>query len=184
MMKKSDFKRIQTQLVAYLKPVFDDVTVEVGENIHYKGVNIVVTSKQFTGLLAEQRFHHVVRAIPEDLYNNELRKGIVWFELAPSETGMDLMKMARAIDIRDKEAALESKLRDAGFFSALRTHFEENSGAPSIMRFDATRQTLSACGLSDSEVEEACLFLISRGAYCDAHVLKDLAPQFLSESAA
>lgn len=184
MIEQSDYKRIQTQLVAYLKPVFDDVAVEVGNDIHYKGTNVVVTSEQFTGLLAEQRFHHVVRAIPETLYNNELRKGIVWFELAPGETGKDLMRMARAVDVRDKDAIIEAKLRDAGFFSALQSHFQKKPDTASIMRFDATRKILGKCGIPESEVEEACLFLIGRGAYCDAHVLNDLAPQFLSESAA
>lgn len=184
MMKRGDYDRIQTQLVAFLTPIFDDVAVEVGDDIHYKGTNIVVTSKHFTGLLAEQRFHHVVRAIPEDLYNNELRKGVVWFELAPGETGMDLMRMPRAVDIREKDGAIEAKLRDAGFFPALQSHFKKSRETPSVMRFDATRKTLGACGVGEAGIDEVCLFLIGRGAYCDAHVIKDVAPQFLSESAA
>lgn len=184
MIKRGDYDRIKTQLVGYLQPVFDDVAVEVGDNIHYQGTNVVVTSRHFTGLLAEQRFHHVVRAIPEDLYNNELRKGVVWFELAPGETGMDLMRMPRAADIREKDGAIEARLRKAGFFSALLEHFKKTKEQASLMRFDASRGALAEVGLSKSEIEEVCLFLIGRGAYCDAHVVKDVAPKFLSESAA
>ncbi len=184
MIRPNEFQQIQTQLVAYLRPIFDDVAVEIGDGIHYKGTNIVVTSRHFTGLLAEQRFHHVVRAIPEDLYNNQLRKGIVWFELSPGESGKDLMKMARAVDIRDKEAAIEARLRKAGFFSALQARFGKKKDGASVMRFDATREVLAECGIAKSEIENACLFLIARGAYCDAHVLNDLAPKFQSESAA
>ena len=184
MIKSSEYEQIQTQLVAYLRPVFDDATVEIGDGIHYKGTNVVVTSKHFTGLLAEQRFHHVVRAIPEDLYNNQLRKGVVWFELAPGETGRDLMKMARAVDIREKESTIEAALRKSGFFSTLRSRFAKKKDNPSVMRFDATRDALSKSGIAEADIENACLFLIARGAYCDAHVLNDLAPKFLSESAA
>lgn len=183
MIRPGDYDRIQTQLVAFLTPVFDDVAVQVGDNIHYKGTNIVVTSKHFTGLLAEQRFHHVVRAIPEDLYNDDLRKGVVWFELAPGETGMDLMRMPRAVDVREKDGTIEAKLRDAGFFQALKAHLKKQEAA-SVMRFDATRKVLADCGITGDAADEACLFLIGRGAYCDAHVIKDVAPQFLSESAA
>ena len=184
MIERADYEQIQKTLVDCLQPFFDDAAVEVGDDIYYKGVNIVVTSRHFTGLLAEQRFHHVVRAIPQNLYNDRLRRGIVWFELAPGETGQDLMRMPRAEDVRKDDAAIESKLREAGFFSAIRARFAEAKDQPSVMRFDASRELLSTCGIPAAEVESAVLFLIGRGAYCDAHVANDLAPRLLSESAA
>lgn len=184
MIESHEYQKIQSQLVGYLTPVFDDVSVEIGDGLHYEGTNIVVTSKHFTGLLAEQRFHHVVRALPENLYNDRLRRGVVWFELAPGETGMDLMQMPRADDVRKDEGIIEARLRDAGFFSKLHSSIKKSDDPPSVMRFDAARKQLVKCGFEGSEVERACLFFIGHGAFCDAHVVNDLASKYLSESAA
>ena len=157
MIPAGEYQKFQTLLCGYLKPVFDDVAVEIGDNLHYRGTNIVVTSQHFTGLLAEQRFHHVVRALPEDLYNDHLRRGVVWFELAPGETGMDLMQMPRADDVRKDEHLIESRLRDVGFFKALRARAASLAQPMSAMRFDETRRVLAECGFEGSEIERACL---------------------------
>jgi len=86
--------------------------------------------------------------------------------------------------VRKDEAAIEARLRKSGFFSELQSVVEGGVETPSVMRFDATRRALAACGFKGSEVQRACLFLIGRGAFCDAHVVNDLAPEFASDSAA
>ena len=184
MIAAADFERIQKQLFKCLRPVFSDVQVQIGENIHYQGVNVVVTSREFVGLLAEQRFHHVVRAIPKTLYEEHLQRGVVWFELTPDEAGIDLMRMPRASDIENDAAAIEKSLNAVDFFESMRDYFAKEPERASLLRFDGVREILNRAGFNEQETERACLYLIAKDAFCDAHVMTDLVPKHLSESAA
>jgi len=185
MSSTKDHAKLQAELEACLQIRFPDVSVQIGEGIHYKGVNIVVTSSKFEGLLAEQRFHHVVRAIPKEFYEKKLQRGFVWFELAPGEKGIDLMRMPRSTDIAGpEEAAIRRLIDDAKLFTKLSSAFEDEEAEPSGINFGATRTILKKAGLSEKDIERCCLYMILKGAYCDAHVVNDLLPKIRSESAA
>jgi len=184
MIAKKDYAAVGRALQDYLRRRFDDVTVQIGDDIHYKGTNIVVTSRAFEGLLAEQRFHHVVRALPKEFYEEHFRGGAVWFELVPGETGMDLMKMPRASDIGDGADLIRSRLEEAGFQTKFREVFEGEPQQASITHFDVTRCVLTEAGWSEHDVTQACLFMVLQGAYCDAHVLADVLPKLSSGHAA
>lgn len=184
MIAPKDYERIQQQLTSTLATIFDDVSVKIGENIHYKGLNVVVTSRHFAGLMAEQRFHHVVRAIPKDLYEDYLRRGVVWFELTPEEAGIDLMRMPRASDVKNDAATIEKGLREINFFAKVHEYFSSEPERASLTRFEGTKAILAEAKFNDREIERACLYLILQGAFCDAHVLTDLVPKHVSESAA
>jgi len=184
MIPAADYERIQNQLAECLKTVFDDVQVQIGDQIHYKGTNVVVTSRHFDGLLAEQRFHHVVRAVPKDLYEEYLQRGVVWFELTPDEAGIDLMRMARAVDVKNQAAAIEKSLGEINFFQSIRDYFAKEPERASLLRFEAVREVLKQAGFNEQEIERACLYLILQDAFCDAHVLTDLVPKHASGSAA
>lgn len=184
MIAKNKYAVVGRELQEYLRQRFDDVTVQIGDDIHYKGTNVVVTSRAFEGLLAEQRFHHVVRALPKEFYEEHFRSGAVWFELTPDETGMDLMKMPRASDIANDADQIKGRLEDAGFSVKIREVFGAEPQRASITHFEATRRILSDGGWSEDEVTQACLFMILQGAYCDAHVLTDVLPKLTSGHAA
>ncbi len=184
MLAKKDFQRVQQSLQNHLRERFEDAEVTIGENIHYKGVNVVVTSAAFKGLLAEQRFHHVGRAIPKDFYEEHLQRGVVWFELAPGETGQDLMKMPRSSDVKNKQDEIKRRLHKAKFFEKLQAKFASNRQSASVTDFSATRQLLKEAGLNEQEITDACLFLMLNTAYSDAQVLVDLSPKMSAESAA
>lgn len=185
MIHSKDYEKLQKRLEACLQDRFPDASVQIGENIHYQGINVVVTSMKFAGLLAEQRFHHVVRLIPKDLYEKYFQAGVVWFELAPGESGKDLMRMARASDVAGgEEPAIRRMLDDAKFFKKLSAYFDAEDEDPSGMSFDATKRILSKGGLSDEQVERCLLYMILKGAYCDAHVVNDLLPKYEAEHAA
>ena len=177
---KKDYAVIGCELQDFLRQRFDDVTVQIGDDIHFKGTNVVVTSRAFDGLLAEQRFHHVVRALPKEYYEEHFRGGAVWFELAPGETGKDLMKMPRAGDVADDAERIRDRLAEAGFPAKIREVFKAEPQRASITHFDATRRVLSDAGWTDDEVTVACLFMVLQGAYCDAHVLADVLPKLTS----
>lgn len=184
MIEKKDYAAVQRRLQEHLRRRFEDAVVQIGDDIHYKGTNVVVTSRAFEGLLPEQRFHHVVRAIPRDLYQTHLRTGVVWFELVPGQSSIDLMKMPRAEDVACKESDIRRRLEEADFASRFRALFDADPQRASITHFDATRRILAEAGWPDVEINRACLFMILQGAYCDAHVLNDVLPKLTSEHAA
>jgi hypothetical protein len=175
---------LQEQLTDFLAERFDDVTVEIGDDIHYRGTNIVVTTAAFTGLLPEQRYHHVVRAVPPEFYAEKLASGFVWFELAPGETGEDYMKMPRSQDVAREEPTILRNLIKIGFFETLQTRADMENIALSIDDFTLCKDILKKAGFDADAITQTCLVLIRRGAFCDAHVLIDVAPKVLSESAA
>ncbi|MBX3396939.1 MAG: hypothetical protein KF841_16410 [Phycisphaerae bacterium] len=185
MIEPKDREMVRQQLEACLQLRFPDASVQIGEGIHYKGLNVVVTSNKFRGLLAEQRFHHVVRAIPKDVYEKHLQRGVVWFELAPGEGGKDLMRMPRSTDITAaEESAVRRILKDTQFFKKLASYFDSEDEDPSGMTFETTRKLLSKAGIDDEQVERCLLYMIQKGAYCDAHIVNDLMPKLASEHAA
>ncbi|HWL94902.1 MAG TPA: hypothetical protein VNT79_15390 [Phycisphaerae bacterium] len=185
MINPDQFESVQRELTNCLQGRFPDLSVKIGNDIHYPGLNVVVTSHKFTGLLAEQRFHHVVRAIPKDLYEKHFQRGIVWFELAPGESGKDLMRMPRSTDLTTAdESAIRKTLDEVRFFQKLAREFEGDDDEPSGVSFESTIRVLSKAGLPPDQVERCCLFMILKGAYCDAHVMRDLLPKFTADHAA
>lgn len=177
MITAKDFSKVQRQLETYLSEHLGDVKVQVGENIHYPGTNVVITCAQFAGWLPEQRFHHVVRAIPAEFYDRHLRQGVVWFELAPGESAKEYMRMPRSEDVAAEGPAIASMLQKKGFAGRLLALLGPHPEDASTTHFAATRQVLAECKLSDGEIEKACLYLISEGAYCDMQVLMDVLPK-------
>lgn len=184
MIQKKEIDSVRRQLQAFLEARFEDVEVRIGEGIHYEGMNVVVTSRAFEGLLAEQRFHHLVRAIPQEFYERYLQGRIVWFELVPGESGLDRMRMPRAADVAPQEENIRRRLADIGFVARYRERFAADPQRASVMRFDATREVLGAAGFDADRITECCLYMILQGAYCDAHVLTDVLPKLTAEDAA
>jgi len=176
MIPAQDYDRIAAELQALLRPRFADVTVQIGNNLHYRGVNIVITSAAFRDWLPEQRFHHVVRAIPAAFYDEHLRGAGVWFELAPGETGRDLMRMPRSEDVAAEEPKILGRLRKERFFKKLRAAAAGEPGGPSIDGLTLCRRLLAEAGWAPEEITRACLVFIRHGGFCDAQVLADVLP--------
>lgn len=187
MSSKPNLPDIQKKLQSAMSSVFTQARVQVGHDIHFKGCNIVITSPDFAGLLPEQRFHHVVRAIPADLYES-LRSGFVWFELAPGEPAVNYMKMPRSDDISAHEGEMLKTLAAIKFFKKFEAKLRESKSAPSKLDFILGKQVLSEAGLSPNEVIRACLFFIKHGGHSDAqvfsHVMEELAGAHGEESPA
>ena len=175
--------QVAAALEEHLAERFDGVTVRIGENIHYKGTNVVITCPAFAAWLPEQRFHHVVRAIPADFYERHLRQGVVWFELAPGESAAAYMKMPRSEDIEADEAHIGRRLKAIDFYARLQAALNGRSGIPSADDFVATKRLLAESGLDEHGVTQCCLYLIRQGAYCDAQVLADVVPKMVVEPA-
>lgn len=177
MIAQKDYAKIEGQLQRYLTARFEDVSVRVGEGIHYKGTNVIITSSRFAGWLPEQRFHHVVREIPHEFYDRHLREGIVWFELAPGETAQEYMRMPRSEDVAAEGGKIVELLLRSKFPDRLAAALQKEANGASPDDFKATRRVLALAGLDEDQSRKVCLYLIGRGAYCDAHVAADVLPQ-------
>jgi hypothetical protein len=143
-----------------------------------------VNCPAFAGWLPEQRFHHVVRAIPPEFYEQYLRQGVVWFELAPQESAVAYMKMPRSEDIAPEESLIERRLKAVDFFKRIQTMQGARPGSASADDFVITKRMLVESGLDEKGVTQACLYLIRLGAYCDAQVLADVVPKLAAGPAA
>jgi len=176
MIRKKDYKSVAAQLREHLAHRFDDVDVQIGDDIHYKGVNVVVTTRVFDGLLPEQRYHHVVRALPPDFYEKHLRGGVVWFELAPKQAPLDYMKMPRSEDVARKAERIEQRLAAAGFPDRFAASVEGRADTLSRDDFVLAKRLLAELGLSKAEIQEAALYFILNGSFCDADLMKESVP--------
>lgn len=177
MIPAKQYAQVAEALEAFLAVRLDGVSVQIGDNIHYHGTNVVVTCPAFADWLPEQRFHHIVRAIPADFYERYLRKGVVWFELAPGESAAAYMKMPRSEDIAADEERIGRRLRTIDFFNRIRTALASHPQNASADDFIMSKRLLEESGLDAGDVTLACLFLLRQGAFCDAQVLADVAPK-------
>ena len=173
MIRKKDYNAVAKQLREHLSARFDDVDVQIGDDIHYKGVNVVITTRVFDGLLPEQRYHHVVRSLPPEFYEKHLRGGVVWFELAPKQDPRDYMKMPRSEDVAGKAERIEKRLADAGFNDRFAASTADHADTLSRDDFVLAKRLLAELGLSKSEIQDAALFFILRGSFCDADLAKE-----------
>jgi hypothetical protein len=184
-MNPAEFASVEGRLQAALKTSFGEVVVRVGQDIHYRGTNVVVTSPEFSGLLPEQRFHHVVRALPAELYDT-LRGSVVWFELAPAEPPTDYMRMPRSEDIAGQETDILKRLAAVKFFKKFEDRLLAERTAPSQRDFVVAKEVLGEAGLSAEEITRACLFFIRHGGFSDAqvfsHVMEELAGAHTDEN--
>lgn len=185
MIPKKDYPQIQSALQAALQESFAEVAVQVGDDIHYPGTNVVITSPDFAGLYPEQRFHHVVRVLPAELYET-LRGNVVWFELAPGESAIHYMKMPRSEDIVGQEMGILKRLTEVKFFKQFEAKLMAKRQAPSPLDFIMAKQILADAGLSPEEIKRACLFFIRHGGYSDvqvfSNVMEELAGSHTDES--
>ena len=181
MLKKKDYPTVATQLQEFLAERFDEVSVEIADDVHYKGTNVIVTSPAFDGLLPEQRYHHIVQAVPPDFYESFLRTGVVWFELAPGQSGRDYMRMPRSEDIESREATVRSRLTKIGFFDRFAEALEDEDDEPSRDDFVIARQVMTEAGLAEADAVNAALYFIRQGAYCDADILDVVLPAVETE---
>jgi len=174
MIANNEYGALQARLQAILSETFQQVTVQIGDDLFYHGTNLVVTTPDFAGLLPEQRFHHLVRAIPASLYEDHLRGGVVWFELAPGETPREYMRMPRSEDIADRSEAIFKRLVAARFFHRLTDRLLAAPDAASSRDFVLCREILQDAGFRPDEIIQACLFFIRHGGYCDVQVISDV----------
>lgn len=154
----------------YLEAVFSGLEVEVTRDARWSRPVVILRWSGFVGLMAEQRFHLVLRAIPPKVMEHKLA-GLVWFELTPVETPDDYLKMPRCEDVADREAELAAALARADVFKRLSRAMGQDPPQACDGTFNRTRRILEEAGVRGGETDDVCLLLIRHGAYCDCQVL-------------
>lgn len=129
----------------------------------------------FSGLLPEERFHRLTRAIPED-YRQSRLAGFVWLELAPDEAIDAYLKLPRSEDIADEEPRIYGVLVAAEFFAVLRNRMGSRPKDTCQGGFSNARAVLTDRGVSEREIRLAKLLFIRHGVYCDCQVLQTIEP--------
>jgi hypothetical protein len=182
MIPPAQHEALAEQVQSALAPRIPDVAVRIGPDIHYDGLNVVITAPAFQGLLPEQRFHHVARNLPADLYE-QLRGRVVWFELAPGESAQSVMKMPRSEDIAAGESDILKRLTAERFFKKLEKSILTARKGASQWDFVEAKRLLADAGWSPDDVTRACLFFIRHGGVCDAHILTHVMEQLAGSHA-
>ena len=111
-------RRLAADLARLLAPRFPGIAVQVGEHERWDRPCVTFRWAGFADLLPEERFHRLVRAIPEAFRTDRLG-GFVWLELAPHETVEAFLNLPRSEDVADSEASILSGLVEVGFFDSL-----------------------------------------------------------------
>ncbi len=174
--KESKNKKLQDELAALIASAFPDMTVEVGHSARWDRDCVTFRSSGFAGLLPEERFHRLARAIPEDFRGSKL-KGFVWLELTPKETIDAYLKLPRSEDIVNKEAAIYRELVAGGFFESLRKQMGSKPDASCQGGFSDSEAVMSTGGKSAVKIRNAKLLFIRHGVYCDCQVLNTVEPE-------
>ena len=174
--KESKNKKLKDELTVLVAAAFPEMTVEVGRSDCWDRDCVTFRWSGFVGLLPEERFHRLARAIPEDFRESKL-KGFVWLELTPKETIDAYLKLPRSEDIVSKEAAIYRGLVAGGFFESLRKKMGTKPDASCQGGFSDSEAVMSATGKSAVNIRNAKLLFIRHGVYCDCQVLNTVEPE-------
>ncbi len=170
-------KQLAAELSEMLGPTYPGIEVEIGQNPRWQRRCVTFRWGGFADLLPEERFHRLVRAIPEE-YRVAKLAGAVWLELAPNETVDQFLQQPRSEDVAERESAIYGRLIEAGLFGRLESAMQPAPDRACAGDFSRTRSILSDKGFGEEDLRDAKLSLIRHGAYCDCQVLLTARPEF------
>ncbi len=166
---------LETKLVAMLADLFPGLTVEVGRSKRWNRMCASFRWSGFTGLLPEERFQRLAKAIPEGFRESQM-KGFVWLELAPDETLESFLELPRSEDVTDREPALYAELVRADFFESLDEAMGVSPGESCRGDLSQADEILSAEHFSKDKIRDAKLVFIRHGVFCDCQIMETAQP--------
>jgi hypothetical protein len=175
MNRRRQDRELEADLTAVLAGQFPGIEVEVAHNQRWNRMCATFRWGGFTALLPEERFHRLVKVIPEKLREARMR-GFAWLELAPDEALDAFLKLPRSEDVADQEVDIYAGLEEAGFFESLAEALGTSAGNRCREDFGQAEAVLSAKGFSMAQICDAKLVFIRYGAYCDCQVLEAAQP--------
>jgi hypothetical protein len=175
MAAQKEEKRLSTDLVSMLRPRFEGLTVTVGYSDRWRRPCVTFLWSGFAGLLPEERFHRLARAIPEEFRASRMT-GVVWLELAPGETVEDYLKLPRSEDVLGREPDVYAELVRVGYFDRLQEALGRSPEARCGGDLSVTLSLLSSAEYPVDRIDQVKLVFIRHGAYCDCQVLQTARP--------
>ncbi|MBU0719153.1 MAG: hypothetical protein KJ749_12960 [Planctomycetes bacterium] len=166
-------QKLEADLAAMLGRAFPGITVEVGHHDRWQQMAVTFCWAGFVDLLPEERFRRLVNVIPEE-FRKSRTEGLIWLELAPSESVDEFLKLPRSEDVADREAEIYSDLVRMGFFDRLGKSLGPSPEQGCSGGFAQTVEVLSTKGYPPAKICDAKLVFIRHGAYCDCQVLQSV----------
>lgn len=157
-------------LLKMLTGSFPGISVEIAHAARWNRDCITFRWDGFSELLPEERFHRLVKVIPEAFREQNL-SGLVWLELAPAETVEEFLRLPRSEDIARKERTIYAGLRKADFFGLLNKSLGASPDKKCGGDFTECERILSTLKLGPHGTQDARLIFIRHHAFCDCQVL-------------
>lgn len=161
---------VDRELAKILAPTFPGITVELAHSARWNRPCVTFRSREFTGLLPEERYHRLVAVIPS-AFREENMAGLIWVELAEGESLEEFLKLPRSEDVSSREKKIYSKLMEGQVFDLLAESMGPSPDKRCHGNFEALVSTLSSKRFSPAGVTDAKLLMIRHHAYCDCQVL-------------
>lgn len=165
-----DKQAVAGELLRMLSTSFPGVQVTLEHSARWNRECVTFRWTGFSGLLPEERFHRLVKVIPESFREQNLA-GLVWLELTPSESVEEFLRLPRSEDIARKERTIYAALRKADFFTALHRALGSAPEQSCDGGFAQSERILSGLKLGPHGTQDAKLVFIRHHAFCDCQVL-------------
>lgn len=163
------------ELTTLVSNSFPGISVRVEHGARWNRECITFEWEGFAGLLPEERFHRLVKAIPEK-FREEKLAGLVWLELAPGETVEAFLRLPRSEDVARKERTIYAGLIRADFFRSLGDALGPSPDKICTGGFAESEKILSTLTLGPHGTQDAKLVFIRHHAFCDCQVLLTAQP--------
>jgi hypothetical protein len=169
---------LQDRLKLLLASIYPEIDIRVRPYDDDPGRRaIYFTEKKFQVLYQMQRYHQIIRAIPGDFFEQNL-KNTLWFELAPGET-VECLKYPDDELIQEITAEVMRCLEHSGFFEELDNRLCPESKEITVEQcqgdFEVSKAVLKQVGFTQEEFFDIFHVLMAQGAYCDCEILYNVA---------
>ena len=171
---RQEDRRLEKDLADMLKKPFPGVTVAVEHSRRWSRNCVMFCWSGFAGLLPEERFHRVVRVIPDGFRTSRMA-GLVWLELAPGEMVEEYLKLPRSEDVVNEDE-LWSALDRAEFFRLLGEALGSSPERRCAGDFRLTTAVLAERNHSPDQIRDTKLLFIRHGVFCDCQVIPTARP--------
>lgn len=172
----ASFETLKRELAATLSAKFPGIAIQIAHSAKWNRPCVTFTSRDFSGLLPEERFQRLAAVIPTE-FREQRMAGFVWLELAEGESVEEFLTLPRSEDVADREAEIYGELARAKLFDSM----EESMGTSPDKRceggFREMMRILSGKRFSPDQVRDAKLLMIRHRAFCDCQILLTARPE-------
>jgi len=167
---KVAFERLKHELLEILSAKFPGIGIEVEHSAKWDRPCVTFRSKEFSGLLPEERFQRLVAVIPTE-FREQKMAGLVWVELAEGEALDAFLKLPRSEDIVEREAEIYAQLARAKLCDVLKEAMGSSPDRRCTGDFREMSRLLAGKRFTAEGIRDAKLLMIRYRAYCDCAIL-------------